>query len=479
MKKAFLFILFGLVTVLSSAQDYHYWSEQFGTRASFLGGAATAGLNDNSDVYYNPAAMAYIEKPSLSISVNAYRFSTIYLNNVLGDGLSVKGHSLNILPNMIAGVLPLKKHPKLRLGYAVITKRFYENKFNYFHAHFADIIKSEPGNEIFLGSYYYYHAVKEYWGGIAASYKINEHIALGLSHYGAYRNVKYTNQYDLDVLPSDGGAGEISSVTSTIIFDYWNVKILFKPSISFHYDKFRMGITYTTPTMNIVGRGNVYRDFSVVNLSEVISSDIAVLDRQNKIKTTHKDGGSLAVGLSFKLNKNNWLHFSNETFFAAKEYYIFEHETSPNVFPTSITEDEVINFFGQQRFLSLKEKSKLVSNFGLGLESKVSDKLSMLFGARTDFLHNADPNFQFDRLQVSSSKWDLFHISIGAETFIKNKRYMAGIEFGFAGNPKFKQAANFENVQDETNIFGTDNGSARAQVYSFKFLMEISLGTVK
>ena len=29
---------------INLSQDYHHWSEQFGARASFLGGAAAAGL---------------------------------------------------------------------------------------------------------------------------------------------------------------------------------------------------------------------------------------------------------------------------------------------------------------------------------------------------------------------------------------------------------------------------------------------------
>ena len=55
-----------------SAQDYHQWSEHFGARASLLGGAATSGLGDNATAFYNSAAMAFVDDPSLSISVNAY-----------------------------------------------------------------------------------------------------------------------------------------------------------------------------------------------------------------------------------------------------------------------------------------------------------------------------------------------------------------------------------------------------------------------
>lgn len=458
------------------AQDYHYWSEQFGTKSSFLGGATAAGIDDNSTVYYNPAGMAFIENPSISVSINAYRFSTIYLNNTLGKDLSMKGHSLNIIPNMIAGILPMKKLPRLALGYSVLTKRFYKNKFNLFHRKNEDIISTEPGEEIFLGNYYYNHSLSEYWGGIAASYKVNDHLSFGLSHYGIYRDVEYTNQYEFNVLPSDGTPGNISRVNSNIVLNYWNVKILFKASMALHYDKFRLGINYTTPTMNIVGRAKVFREFSVLNLKEIIASDVGILSRENKIKTTHKQASSISVGVSFLLGKQTWLHFTNETFLPVKNYFIFEQQGELGIFPASINEEDIRSLFGDQDFLSLQERNKMVSNVGIGLETKATS-LGLFFGARTDFLHNADPYYQMGRLQLDASKWNLYHFSVGAEKWIKNKRYMAGLEFGVSGTHTLRQVANFENVNSEVQILGNDDGTANAALYSFKVLFEVTLGT--
>ena len=99
---------------INFSQDYHHWSEQFGARASFLGGAAAAGLGDNATVYYNSAAMSFVETPSLSISVNAYRISNIQLKNALGNGYDLKETQLTTMPNLISGIYAPKKHQKVR-----------------------------------------------------------------------------------------------------------------------------------------------------------------------------------------------------------------------------------------------------------------------------------------------------------------------------------------------------------------------------
>ena len=104
----FILISFGLY---STAQDYHHWSEHFGARASLMGGAATSGLGDNAVVYYNPAAMAFVEDPSMSISVNAYRFRMLTIPDAMGEGLDLKETSFTSMPNLIAGVIAFDKHP--------------------------------------------------------------------------------------------------------------------------------------------------------------------------------------------------------------------------------------------------------------------------------------------------------------------------------------------------------------------------------
>ena len=183
-----LFTLFFFLNLLfyATAQDYHHWSEQFGARASFLGGASAAGLGDNATVFYNAAAMSFVENTALSISVNAYRISNIQLKNALGKGYHLKETQLSTMPNLIAGIYKAKKHPKVRLGYAVITRRNFSSKYDYLFQGYREVMSSTNGPESFVGGYNQNHSLQEYWAGVSLSLKVSKHFSIGLSHFGGY-----------------------------------------------------------------------------------------------------------------------------------------------------------------------------------------------------------------------------------------------------------------------------------------------------
>ena len=69
-----LIVLFNVLLVIPlTAQDYHYWTQQFGSRPALMGGAVVGGVRDNSAVYYNPGALAQMDSLTVSVSANAYQ----------------------------------------------------------------------------------------------------------------------------------------------------------------------------------------------------------------------------------------------------------------------------------------------------------------------------------------------------------------------------------------------------------------------
>ena len=58
----------------ASAQDTHYWNEQYGPRAMMLSGVVIGSIHDMSATYYNPGALGYVEQPEVLLSANVYRF---------------------------------------------------------------------------------------------------------------------------------------------------------------------------------------------------------------------------------------------------------------------------------------------------------------------------------------------------------------------------------------------------------------------
>lgn len=464
------------ITAYGNSQDYHQWSEHFGARASFLGGAATAGLGDNATVYYNAAAMSFVAHPSFSISVNAYRISNIKLKNALGAGFDLKETQLSTMPNLISGIYVPKKHQKVRLGYAVITRRNFSSKYDFLYQGYREVISATAGPESFVGGYNQNHQMQEYWAGLSIALKVSEHFSIGLSHFGIYRNVKYSNTNEFSALPTDGSTGDVTSFNSKISFNYWNLKGVFKPSIALDLENFRFGLTFTTPSFNMMGKANVYREFSIINMDELISTDLKIVDRAEKIKAIHKENGSLAFGVSWKLGRKAWLHWTNETFFGGKYYLIFDADQTPSKYPINITDEAINSYFGDQNFLAFGEETVARTNIGIGFEVNMSKKTDLYLGARTDFMFNEKPYFDYERIGIDASKWNLYHFSLGmAFTSEKLKKYSAGIEFAFTPKKYYYHVIDLNSPASNNLYLGNGGFDATAKIMSFKFLLEIDI----
>ena len=447
------------------SQDYHHWSEHFGARASLLGGAATAGLGDNATTYYNAAAMAFVEHPSISISVSAYRIRMLKLENALGEGLDLKESSFSTMPNLIAGITTFEKHPKIRLGYAILTRRSFNSKFDYLGETNEELLSQFAGLERRVSAYNLHHSLMEYSAGFGISYQVSKGFAIGLSHFGIYRDVKYVRSYSVSILPQDFSGLEVYEVSNVHSFNYYNVKGVFKPSIALSVENFKFGLAFTTPSFNMFGKAKAYRRISYINLKDILPTidyDVQVVDRVEDIKVMHKEFGSLAIGVSWKLGKKSWLHVTNETYFGGKEYYIFNSDEKPSVFPDAFTDDQLEDgLLGGQNFLSLTEQTEARTNMGIGFEGPIAKTWDIYLGARTDFLYNENNvnRYESETIQIEASLWNLYHFSIGfVHLTKKNKRYTVGLEYGMAGLNTNKKSV----------------GNSRSD--SFKLLLEIEIG---
>ena len=107
---------------LCDAQDDHYWSQQYGAESTLMGGAMVAGTDDNSAIYYNPGALAFISNPSLSVDANVYRLDKILITDGAGNGTNLNSAQISIYPEIISGMLNLGKAKKLKFSYTILTR---------------------------------------------------------------------------------------------------------------------------------------------------------------------------------------------------------------------------------------------------------------------------------------------------------------------------------------------------------------------
>lgn len=476
-KNGLSLLLIQLITFVSFGQDYHYWTDQFGIKATALGGAVISGQDDHSMVYYNAAAMSLIANPSLSFSINAYQYRTFRRENALGPDQNLNNTDLATVPNMMAGVFVFRKAPKWRVGYHVLSKNVYNNKLNLFHTGKYDVLQN-PGYETFVSSYAYEIHNGEYWSGIAASYEANPHISFGITHMGIYKSTKYYNNYSFTVLPPDTSSSEITRLSSTMSFNFWDIKILFKPSVLIHYPKFRFGLTATLPSINIIGRGNFYREFSTLNMQDVLPIDFAVLAKANRSKVKHRNTTSIAVGMSAQIGTKLWLHLSAETFLAQNYYLIHKGEQSTEHYPEIVVDSLITSLFGNQAFLSYGESYRPVTNIGIGLDFQVNNRLSLQCGSHTDFNYNRFPVYAFSRQVIEASQYDRLVTSIGGNYCLNSgKRIALAFEFGFSLPKTTSYTINFNTPNEARNGLTGDPGyGAKTYAYSYKLMFELTLG---
>lgn len=51
----------------SYAQESNYANYEIGANSTMMGGAVTAGVKDNSAVYHNPGALAFVENSNVTL----------------------------------------------------------------------------------------------------------------------------------------------------------------------------------------------------------------------------------------------------------------------------------------------------------------------------------------------------------------------------------------------------------------------------
>ncbi len=477
LKNALLLLPVSFLSFISPAQDFHYWTDQFGIKATALGGAVVSGQDDHSMVFYNAAAMTLVQNPSLSFSINAYQYRTFKQKNALGPNQDLESTDYATVPNMMAGIFVFKKRPNWRVGYNVISRNVYNNKLDLYNSGQYDVIDL-PGNETFVSSYAYEIHTGEYWAGLSVSYDANPHLSLGLSHMGAYKTTKYYNNYSITVLPPDTSSSQITRFASTMSFNYWNVKAIFKPSLLVHYPKFRFGLAITLPSISVIGKGNFYRELSTLNMNDVLPFDFAVISRAKKSKVQHKSATSFSYGFSAQLWSKCWLHVNAETFLAQKYYLIHRAKDETEHYPAIINDSLITSIFGDQKFLSYGEAYKPVTNLGIGLDFKLSDQLSLQLGSHTDFNYNKYRVYDFSRQTIQASQYDRLVTSVGGNYVLKNgKRFALAFEFGFSLPKTTDYTVDFTTPNESRNgLTGDPAHGTKTYAYSYKVMFEVTLG---
>jgi len=337
-----------------NAQDSHYWTNQYGTEASLLGGLVVGSKHDLSSTFYNPGTLALTTDQVLTISSDAYQITQVNITSKSPTVPNLESNTSGSAPSIVAFRLQLDELGKNQIAFSVLVREAVEADF-----YGRDINRTNTSG-ITANDGIIYADNFETWIGFSWGRKIKEKIGIGISQYVALRSNRQRLQVINQVLDDP------QTTASRIIFSdtyFNNFKILWKAGIFFDNRPLSFGFTVTTPSVNLFN----YTGESSINISQINSTGeeqfIAAND-EDGLTSEFKTPFSLAFGAAYHFEKTSF-YFSAEWFAKINSYTVLN--TQPViVVPTG----EVI-----PNDNSLSRRS--VINFGVGFHHKLGKDFSL------------------------------------------------------------------------------------------------------
>jgi hypothetical protein len=290
----------------------------------------------------------------------------------------------------------------------------------------------------------------EPWIGITWAYPFNDKIGFGVTQYIAIRSHRGRFQTTLQV---DDTLGQ-TALNLLRDFRYYNVRLLWKVGLIYQLDNLTLGLTVTTPSLNLFGSGRLYLNSSLTDNSGLFESDLDAF-YQDDLSTTYKSPLSIAVGASYSFETTR-VYFTSEWFNKFEQFNIFNAEGLSYKFG-----DKVIP-------VQLTHQLNSVINFGVGIQHRFNPDLGTYFGFNTDFSAVQDDSTS----NIAIATWDIYHFTIGASFTLYEIDLNIGVGYGFSNRvvSEILNIGNAEPINSDANIPSTE-----AKYQRFKLILGLSL----
>jgi hypothetical protein len=394
------------------AQDTQYWTNQYGNRARMLGGSVIGSVSDISAVYYNPGRLATNTTTGLILAGNVFQATNITREDALGPGKDLSSTTLGALPALFAGEFTLGFLGKSRLAYSLLVRQNFNVRVSARGSldDLFDIPDLETGAEVRFDQ-----NLGESWGGLSWAWPLSDRFGVGVTWFGAVRSQRAREQSLALVVDESDRAG---IVLQGLEFDYTDLRFLWKFGFGANLDEWQLGVSLTTPSVNIAGTGTVTVDEVILDQDLNEDGEFVTFVRtgqQDGLPTLYKSPLSIGAGASYEFGATT-LHTSFEWFDGLGEWIVLKAEP---VEPLG---------GGEPLNPSVTEDLDSVLNWALGLQHDFTAKLGGYVGFRTD--RSAAPESSLSNSTLSF--WDIYHVSGGAAFTVGQSTFTMGLIYAFA-----------------------------------------------
>jgi len=437
------------------AQDAHYWTNQYGTRATLLGGAVIGSVLDLSGTYYNPGGMSLIEDPQTLMAAKVLQYPRVSLVGEDRGSIHLNSANFGPAPSLIAGSFRVRGLRKHWFGYSFLSHQEVKLGVSISSTGVRDILPDRPGAEDYATQYRLDEKLSEPWFGLTWSCKLKDKIGVGVSQYLMVRTHRASTQTLIEALDS---TGRVTLALGARQYHYQNFRLLWKVGMAFDFDRFTLGLTLTTPSLKLYGTGSTGVNSSVAGLDldgDGAPDDFLAADYSDRLPASFRTPLSLAAGTTFKLQKLR-IYASAEWFARIRPYTVvdsedFEAQTGGETLSTDVSHElaPVVNTgFGLEYAHSLRFKSYI---------SYSTDRSARRPGTETN---------------LSLTDWDIQHFIAGAEVTVKNSALTFGLGYSF-GN---REVGSRPGVLDRRGLedFWDPFSALKFRYSSFKLIVGIA-----
>lgn len=433
----FLFTM-GIYSI-SHAQDGHYWSENYGNKSMLLSGTVNASVEDLGAVFYNPARLGLIENPAFVISAKVYEWSKLKIEDGIDDGVDLAQDNFGGAPSLVAGTFKVPFLKGHRFAYSFLTRQRGNMDFYVRVEKEGDVTDYLPGNELFNGQLKFSSKFNDDWIGLTWSPPTTKKTSFGLSTFisGVNKNNKVAQA--INAINMDNQAGHYSQ---NRVYNYESFGVLWKAGLAIDLDKINLGLTLTTPRIQVTGKGSTLFEEYLVGIDTTgdgENDNIFIYNTQEISNVSYKSPWAIGVGIGVPFNKGV-VHISGEWYSSIPEYQIMQIE--PFVGQSS---GDTIDF-------ALIDNLESTLNFGIGTEIHFNEKVSAYGSVASDFSAVPSEINRFSDLdnKANSSIFQLDFIQFGGGLSIKTKgiEITAGATYRGA-TQEFEQTLDFPPANEE------------------------------
>ena len=445
------------ILFLNAQVDAHYWTHQYGAKGMLLNGAVIASTDDETAIFYNPGAMGMsnYDDFSLSLSFLTPSYSSLRTTNYLGEGTTVTDREVGLAPGLAAiGFSPFGSS-KIRATITSFT-RFKSN----IRFRGRVVNELEDTDLLFIGNLEFERKLSEQWVGIGMSFRMTDYLSFGFSQFMTFYGQTNLFSIQKEVINKNDPSRLTAGWRNRLRYSFSaNGGMLTKFGLAFSIqDRTKVGITLTTPTYKYFQKGANY-EFDDIKIfpqdSSVLSSN---LDDARLID--HKTPLSIGFGMDFPINRSR-VSFSMEYFSAIKRHTVIQDVDDPF--------DNLISERPESEIL-IETANRWVLNVALGVQTKLSEKSTLIWGFRTDF-NQRETLDDLASLQFLATTPSVYHFSIGNARDIWNSRVSFGVDYGFGFKKGNSQLIDFSNVPMEDLYVISGDGNVRSAFHSLVFVL--------